>query len=129
MITVVGIGTDSIDTQTAKELGIVVCNIPGLTAPIVAEHALALMLATARRVVFQTTQLRKGVWKTPDNMYLRGRTLGVIGAGPIGMEMARLGNAIGMNVQMWTFNPAAERARNWPAHSWRSMNCCKRPTS
>jgi phosphoglycerate dehydrogenase-like enzyme len=111
MITVVGIGTDSIDTQTAKELGIVVCNIPGLTAPIVAEHALALMLATARRVVFQSTQLRKGVWKTPDNIYLRGKTLGVIGAGPIGMETARLGDAIGMNVQMWTFNPAVERAQ------------------
>src|SRR5262245_39930912 len=99
MITVVGIGTDSIDTLTAKELGIVVCNIPGLTAPIVAEHALALMLATARRVVFQTTQLRNGIWKTPDNRYLRGRTLGVLGVGPIGAAMAHLGKAIGMKVQ------------------------------
>ena len=114
MITVVGIGTDSIDTQAAKELGIIVCNIPGLTAPIVAEHALALMLATARRVVFQTAQLRKGVWKTPDNVYLAGKTLGVIGAGAIGMEMARLGKAIGMNVQMWSFNPSAERAHELP---------------
>jgi phosphoglycerate dehydrogenase-like enzyme len=114
MITVVGIGTDSIDTQTAKDLGIVVCNIPGMTAPIVAEHALALMLATARRVVFQTTQLRKGIWKTPDNLYLRGRTLGVIGAGPIGMEMARLGKAIGMKVQLWTFNPTRERSQELP---------------
>lgn len=114
MITVVGIGTDSIDTQAAKELGIIVCNIPGMTAPIVAEHALALMLATARRVVFQTTQLRKGIWKTPDNLYLRGRTLGVIGAGPIGMEMARLGKAIGMKVQLWTFHPTAERAQELP---------------
>ena len=79
MITVCGIGTDAIDTAAAKELGIVVCNVPGLTAPIVAEHALALMLATARRVCFQTTQLRAGVWKTPDNIFLRGRTLGVLG--------------------------------------------------
>ena len=111
MITVCGIGTDSIDTATAKELGIVVCNVPGLTAPIVAEHALALMLATARRVCFQTQQLRKGVWKTPDNLYLRGRTLGVLGVGPIGMAMANLGQAIGMRVQAWTFNPSPERAR------------------
>src|SRR5438034_5500003 len=43
MITVCGIGTDSIDLAAATELGIVVCNIPGQTAPIVAEHALALM--------------------------------------------------------------------------------------
>ena len=111
MITVVGIGTDSIDTKTAKELGIIVCNIPGLTAPIVAEHALALMLATARRVVFQSSQLRKGIWKTPDNLYLRGRTLGILGIGPIGAAMANLGQAIGMNVQAWTFNPTPDRSR------------------
>jgi len=110
MITVCGIGTDAIDCATAKELGIVVCNVPGLTAPIVAEHALALMLATARRVCFQTTQLRRGIWKTPDNIYLRGRTLGVIGMGPIGAEMARLGQAIGMRVQAWTFNATPDRS-------------------
>lgn len=111
MITVCGIGTDSIDTATAKELGIAVCNVPGLTAPIVAEHALALMLATARRVCYQTQQMRRGIWKTADNVYLRGRTLGVLGVGPIGAEMARLGQAIGMRVQAWTFNPSPERAR------------------
>jgi phosphoglycerate dehydrogenase-like enzyme len=110
MMTVCGIGTDAIDCATAQELGIVVCNVPGLTAPIVAEHALALMLATARRVCFQTTQLRRGIWKTPDNLYLRGRTLGILGVGPIGAQMARLGQAIGMNVQGWTFNPTPERA-------------------
>jgi phosphoglycerate dehydrogenase-like enzyme len=111
MITVCGIGTDPIDLATAKELGILVCNIPGLTAPIVAEHALALMLATARRVCFQTAQLRKGIWKTPDNIYLRGKTLGVLGVGPIGAEMARLAQAIGMRVQAWTFHPSTERSR------------------
>ena len=109
MITVCGIGTDSIDTKTAKELGIIVSNIPALTAPIVAEHALALMLAAARRVVFQTSQLRRGIWKTPDNIFLRGRRLGVLGVGPIGAAMAHLGRAIGMNVQAWTFNPSKER--------------------
>jgi D-3-phosphoglycerate dehydrogenase len=110
MITVCGIGTDSIDLAAARELGIAVCNIPGLTAPIVAEHALTLMLATARRVCFQTTQLRKGIWKTPDNLYLRGRTLGILGVGPIGAEMARLASVIGMRVQAWTFHPTPERA-------------------
>jgi D-3-phosphoglycerate dehydrogenase len=110
MITAVGIGTDAIDCAAARELGIVVCNIPGLTAPIVAEHALALMLATARRVCFQTTRLRNGIWKTPDNIVLAGKTLGVIGAGPIGIHTARLAQAIGMRVQAWTFHPNADRA-------------------
>lgn len=111
MMTVCGIGTDAIDVAAAKELGIIVCNVPGLTAPIVAEHALALMLATARCVCFQTERLRRGIWKTPDNLYLRGKMLGVLGLGPIGTEMARLGHAIGMQVQAWTFNPTAERSR------------------
>ncbi|MSU76883.1 MAG: hypothetical protein EXS16_02190 [Gemmataceae bacterium] len=111
MITVCGIGTDSIDTATARELGIAVCNVPGQTAPIVAEHALALMLATARRVVYQTDQLRKGIWKTPDNIYLAGKTLGVLGTGSIGAAMIRLGKAIGMRVQAWSFHPSIDRER------------------
>ena len=110
-ITVFGIGTDSIDLATAKELGITVSNIPGKTAPVVAEHAFGLMLAAAKRVVFQTGELRAGRWGTRiDNIYLNGKTLGVVGAGPIGARMAALGKAIGMNVVAWTFNPTPERA-------------------
>ncbi|MFN8632313.1 MAG: NAD(P)-dependent oxidoreductase [Chloroflexota bacterium] len=110
-ITVFGIGTDSIDLVTAKELGITVSNIPGKTAPVVAEHAFGLMLAAAKRVVFQTGELRDGRWGTRiDNIYLNGKTLGVIGAGPIGARMIQLGKAIGMNVIAWTFNPTPERA-------------------
>lgn len=110
-ITTFGIGTDAIDLVAAKELGITVSNIPGKTAPVVAEHALGLMLAAAKRVVFQTTELRAGRWGTRiDNVYLNGKTLGVIGAGPIGARMAALASAIGMHVIAWTFNPTPERA-------------------
>ena len=110
-ISVFGIGTDSIDLVTAKELGIVVSNIPGKTAPVVAEHAFALMMAAAKRVVFQTGEMREGRWGTRiDNIYLNGKTLGVMGAGPIGARMMALGKAIGMNVVAWTFNPTPERA-------------------
>jgi D-3-phosphoglycerate dehydrogenase len=110
MVTVCGIGTDSIDLEAARALGIVVCNVPGRTAPIVAEHALALMLATARRTSYQTQLLRQGGWRTADNLYLRGKTVGVVGTGPIGAEFARLARAIGMVVQAWTFHPTAERS-------------------
>jgi D-3-phosphoglycerate dehydrogenase len=110
-ITVFGIGTDSIDLVTAKELGITVSNIPGKTAPVVAEHAFALMLAAAKRVVFQTGEMRAGRWGTRiDNVYLTGKTLGVIGVGNIGSRMAKLGAAMGMNVIAWTFHPTPERA-------------------
>jgi phosphoglycerate dehydrogenase-like enzyme len=112
MITLCGIGTDSVEVETAQSLGIRVCNVPGQTAEIVAEHALALMLATARRVCYQTQRLRQGHWRTGDNMYLRGKMLGVVGTGAIGAAMIRLGRAIGMRVQAWTFNPSSDRAAN-----------------
>jgi D-3-phosphoglycerate dehydrogenase len=111
MISVCGIGTDAIDLEAARDLGIVVCNIPGKTAGIVAEHALALMLAVARRAWFHTDALKRGRWKGVDNIYLRGKTLGVVGTGAIGIEMARLGKAIGMNVVAWSFHPSTERAQ------------------
>jgi len=110
MITTCGIGTDAIDLEAARSLGIVVANVPGKTAPIVAEHALALMFAVARRTWFQTQELKQGRWTSKDNVYLRGKTLGIVGTGPIGADMARLGRAVGMNVLAWTFNPSAERA-------------------
>lgn len=110
MISVCGIGTDAIDLAAARDLGIVVCNIPGRTADIVAEHALALMLGAARRLWFQTHELKQGRWTNRDNIYLRGRVLGLVGAGSIAAAMARLGRAIGMRVQAWTFHPSPERA-------------------
>ncbi len=110
MIGVCGIGTDAIDLGVARELGVVVCNLPGRTAPIVAEHAFGLMFAVAKRAWFQTNEVKAGRWQAHDNVYLRGKTLGLIGVGPIGTEMARLAKAIGMRVKAWTFHPSAERA-------------------
>jgi len=111
MLTTCGIGTDAIDLAAAKELGIVVCNVPGKTAAIVAEHALALMFAVARRAWFQTDALKHGRWIGMDNVFLRGKTLGVVGTGNIGMEMARLGLAVGMKVVAWSFHPSPEREK------------------
>ena len=111
MITVCGIGTDAVDLDAARCLGLVVCNVPARTAPIVAEHALALMLAVARHACYQTDLLKRGGWKVPNNCYLGGKTLGILGTGNIGREMARLGRAIGMRVQAWTMHPDPERER------------------
>lgn len=111
MITVTGIGTDAIDLETCRRKGIVVCNIPGRTAPLVAEHACALMFAVAKRAWFHTNNIKSGRWGGPDNVYLHGKTLGLVGTGNIGAAMARLGLALGMKVQAWTMNPSEERAR------------------
>ncbi len=110
MATVCGIGTDSFDLEVARELGIVICNIPGRTAPFVAEHAFGLMMAAAKRAFFQTAELKAGRWTRMDNVYLSGKTLGIIGTGNIGAAMARLACGFGMKVLAWTFNPTPERA-------------------
>lgn len=110
MITTCSIGTDMIDLQVARELGIVVCNQPGRTAPVVAEHAFGLMFAVAKRAAFFTVETKAGRWTRRDNVYLQGKILGIIGTGNIGSEMARLGRAVGMNVIAWTFNPSTEKA-------------------
>ena len=110
MIATCSIGTDMIDLEIAKELGIVVSNQPGRTAPVVAEHMFGLMFALAKRAHFQTAELQAGRWTRMMNTMLQGKVLGVVGTGAIGAEMARLARAIGMEVIAWTFNPSPERA-------------------
>jgi phosphoglycerate dehydrogenase-like enzyme len=112
MIATCSIGTDMVDLEAARDLGIVVSNQPGRTAPAVAEHMFALMFAVAKRAAFQTAELKAGRWTRKDNVTLQGKVLGVVGAGAIGAEMARLGRAIGMEVIAWTFNPSDGRAQS-----------------
>ncbi len=111
LISLCSIGTDMIDLDEAKERGIVVCNQPGRTAPVVAEHSFGLMFALAKRAAFMTAAMQSGKWPRMDNIYLQGKTLGIVGTGHIGSEMARLGKAIGMNVIAWTYHPSTERAK------------------
>jgi len=110
LIATCSIGVDNIDLPVASELGIMVCNQPGRTAPIVAEHAVALLLAVAKRAAFFTESMRAGRWERRDTVYLRGKTLGVIGAGDIGSAVVRLGQALGMEVIAWSLHPSSERA-------------------
>ena len=109
-ISVCGIGTDSIDLDAARDRGITVSNIPGKTAPVVAEHAFGLMFAAAKRAAWYTEMTRKGEWVKQDGVFLGDKTVGIVGTGNIGAEMARICNAFGMNVIAYTFNPSDERA-------------------
>ncbi|HAA76279.1 TPA: 3-phosphoglycerate dehydrogenase [Candidatus Latescibacteria bacterium] len=111
MITSCSIGTDMFDLEAAKAHGIVICNQPGRTAPVVAEHMFGLMLAVSKRAAYLTAEMKKGGWPRIDSVMLQGKTLGIVGTGAIGAEMARLGNAIGMEVIAWTYNPSDERAK------------------
>ena len=91
-------------------MDILVSNQPGRTAGVVAEHIFGLMFAAAKCAAFQTAELKAGRWARRENILLHGKTLGVVGTGNVGAEIARLGNALGMNVIAWTFNPSPQRA-------------------
>lgn len=95
-----GSGLDSIDTAAAKELGIAVANTPGLNAAGVAELAIGLMFAVARKAGFAHWGMAEGRWekKAAKGIELAGRRLGVVGLGEIGSRVAKLGTAIGMDV-------------------------------
>ena len=110
MITTCSIGTDMFDLAAAKKHGIVICNQPGRTASVVAEHMFGLMFAVAKRAAYLTVEMKKGYWPRRDNVMLQGKTLGIIGMGNIGAEMARLARLIGMEVIAWSFHPSPERA-------------------
>ena len=69
------------------------------------------MFAAAKRAAFQTAELKAGRWTLMQNVMLQGKTLGIVGTGNIGREVARVAGALGMRCLAWTFNPSPERAR------------------
>ena len=113
LIAFVGIGAGNfVDLDAAVDRGITVCNTPGYADDTVAEHALALMLATARHLGRLDRGLREGRWnQSISGLELRGKKLGLVGFGGIGARFAVLARAIGMTVRAWTRNPTPQRAR------------------
>ena len=96
-----GIGLDNIDTQACTARKIVVTNVPDYCSHEVAEHTLALLLAMARNVTFFHQQTKSGFYELEPISPLRrlsGQTLGIIGWGSIGQQVARQARALGLNV-------------------------------
>ena len=95
-----GVGTDNIDVAAATEGGIVVVNAPEGNTVAAAEHTVALMLALARNIPQASASLKQGVWEKKKyvGVELRGKTLGVIGLGKIGREVARRARSLEMRV-------------------------------
>jgi phosphoglycerate dehydrogenase-like enzyme len=102
MVSVWGTGTDNIDLHAAGMRGVTVCNTPGVNAFAVAEHALTLMLAVARKIPAIDREMHAGKWPREMLTQLLGKTLGVFGMGTIGSRVATLGRAIGMDVLAWS---------------------------
>src|SRR5574341_767462 len=108
-----GIGVDNIDLEAATEKGVVVVNAPTGNTISAAEHAIALMLALSRHIPEANASLRSGKWERARfvGMEVRGKTLGVIGLGQVGSEVARRGRGLEMRVIAHDPFVPEERAR------------------
>ena len=108
-----GAGYNTIDVKTASDLGIYVSNCPGKNAIAVAELAMGLILSLDRQIPDGVADLRGGVWNKARYGKARGlfgRTLGIVGLGSIGGELARRARAFGMNVVAWSRSLTDEAA-------------------
>jgi D-3-phosphoglycerate dehydrogenase len=95
-----GVGVDNIDTDAATRSGIVVMNTPGANAVAVAELTLGLMISMARSIPRANSTMHAAKWekKTLQGSELRGKTLGIVGLGRIGLEVARRAKSFGMDL-------------------------------
>jgi D-3-phosphoglycerate dehydrogenase len=101
---IVFLGTGAASYMNVGELkarGVIVHTIKGYGDTAVAEHTVALMFAAARDVARMDREVRTGIWTPQEGMQLQGKTLGIIGTGGIGAEVARIGRGIGMQVIAW----------------------------
>jgi phosphoglycerate dehydrogenase-like enzyme len=98
-----GMGTPHIDTDATRELGITVSGTGGRAEP-AAELTWALILALARHVAVEDAAVRRGDWQQTIGTDLAGATLGVIGLGRLGRQVASVGQAFGMSVIAWSQN-------------------------
>jgi D-3-phosphoglycerate dehydrogenase len=104
-----GTGASSyMDVPALNALGITVHTIKGYGDTAVAEHTVALIFACCRELAHMDRAVRAGVWDPLESMQLNGKTLGLIGLGGIGREVARIAGGIGMQVIAWNRSPRPE---------------------
>ncbi len=105
LVQLLSAGYDDVDLEAARRAKVPVSNNGGANAISVSEHALMLMLAVSRRVVWQHGNVSQGRWRgnglAPRMYEVFDKTLGIIGLGTIGKKVARLGRAFGMRVQYY----------------------------
>ena len=110
LIASTGAGNASIDVAAAKDHGIAVVHTGYRSDPTI-EFTWALILACARNIVSENNAVRSGGWQQTVGTDLHGKTLGILGLGRIGSQVARIGSAFGMNLIAWSQNLTEENAK------------------
>ncbi len=93
-----GVGLDKIDLESAKKLNIKVTNCPGVNQTSVAEHVLALLFCFEKNIHLQYNSVQKNSWNRMIGNEVQGKTIGIIGLGAVGKELAKKSIALGMKV-------------------------------
>ncbi len=109
LLVTTGMRNASIDIAAAADNGVTVCGTEGVPYP-TAELTWGLILALLRKIPTEDKATREGRWQVTVGEGLHGKTLGVIGLGRLGSQVASVGVAFGMNVIAWSQNLTAERA-------------------
>jgi D-3-phosphoglycerate dehydrogenase len=106
-----GVGVDNVDVETATRRGIVVANAPESTVTSAAEHTIGLLVALARNIPQAHAALKQGRWERSawGGLELEGKTLGVLGFGRIGQQVAR--RALGLGMRVVAYDPFVARER------------------
>src|SRR6202049_2416715 len=110
LIASTGPGNASIDIEAAGDHGIAVVHTGYRSDPAI-ELTWALILASARHIVTESNSFRSGGWQQTVGTDLRGKTLGVLGLGRVGSQVARIGSAFGMNLIAWSQNMTPDAAK------------------
>jgi D-3-phosphoglycerate dehydrogenase / 2-oxoglutarate reductase len=110
-----GVGVDNIDVTAASRQGIVVVNVPGGNTISAAEHTMALLLALSRNVPQANASVKAGEWKRAQftGTELQGKTLGLVGMGRIGREVAKRCQSFGMRIIGYDPYASEEYAKNF----------------
>lgn len=103
-----GVGVDNIDIVTAKQLGIPITNCPGVNNTAVAELVFALLLSFSRNIYLEYNITKAGGWQKLTGFDLYGKTIGIIGFGAVGKEVAKRAAAFGLKVLVTTAHPNHE---------------------
>jgi D-3-phosphoglycerate dehydrogenase len=105
-----GVGLDKVDLVEAEKLGIRVTNTPGVNHTTVTELTFGLLLSLTRLIPEQNAMVHKGEWRRQTGRELAGKTLGILGFGRVGKEVAKRAMAFGMNVRVFNTSWSSQHA-------------------